>query len=304
MTPAPPDFDPPADRCPLCGGESRPWATKARGGHAYRYDRCRACDFALVNPRPTRAWLDGYYGGPGGDGRTLTTAPPMATVADVPDPGPWPTRAVGDTLAAGRPTGRFLDVGAGPGWFTSAAVRAGLDVTALEVDAADLAELRRLPNVTSVDTTFEQFHGPPASFDHVFMSHVLEHAHDPAAWVSKAADLLGDGGVLGVLLPHFNSIYRLVGGTVDPYFFPPEHLNHFNRRSLGRVAESVGLTPVRWRTLGDFPSDVITKRVRLPRPVAAAVRTATAAAGFAVDHATRLTGTGPILWMLAVRRDR
>ena len=172
------------------------------------------------------------------------------------------------------------------------------------MDEADLAELRRLPKVSAVAAAFEQFDAPPASFDHVFMSHVLEHAHDPAAWVSKAGDLLADGGVLAVLLPHFNSVYRLLGGTVDPYFFPPEHLNHFNRQSLGRLARSVGLTPVRWRTLGVFPSDVITKRVRLPSPAAAAVRTATAAAGLAVGGLTRLTRTGPILSMLAVRHRR
>jgi SAM-dependent methyltransferase len=285
--------------CPLCGGPVRPWATKSRGGHAYRYDRCRACDFTFVNPRPTRAWLDDHYRS--GDPRPVTVAPPFASAADVPDPGPWPTRAVAETVAANPLGRRFLDVGAGSGWFASAAVRAGLTVAALELDPADLAQLRQLPNVTAVAAGLEAFDAPPASFDFVFMSHVLEHAHDPRAWVQRAAELLAGGGVLSVLVPHFNSVYRLVGGTRDPYFFPPEHLNHFNRRSLGRLAQSCGLTPVRWRTLGDFPADAITRRVQLPRPVAAAVRAAAACVGLAVECTTRVTGTGPVLWMLATR---
>ena len=295
-----PSFAPPVAACPLCRGPVRPWATKARGGVTYAYDRCRSCDFAFVNPRPTRAWLDGHY--QSGDPRPVTTAPPFATVADVPDPGAWPNEVTAVTRAANPSGTRWLDVGAGGGWFAAAAVRAGLAVTALELDPADLAELRRLPNVTAVAAGLEAFDAPPASFDFVLMSHVLEHAHDPRAWVERASALLAPGGVLSVVLPHFNSLYRLLGGTVDPYFFPPEHLNHVNRRSLGRLAASCGLTPVRWTTRGDFPVDAITKRVRLPRPAAAAVRAATACVGFAVDCTTRLTGTGPVLWMTAVKR--
>ena len=300
-TPLGPLFDASAAACPLCGGAILPWATKSHAGHPYRYDRCQSCDFAFVNPRPTQQWLDGYYSASGIDVEP-PAAPPLASAADVPDPGPWPTRVIADMVAAGRAGGRMLDVGAGNGWITAAAVRAGLSITALELSPACLADLRRLPNVTPIPVGFERFDAPPGSFDFVFMSHVLEHAHDPRAWVERAANLLTAGGVLSVALPHFNSIYRLLGGTVDPYFFPPEHLNHFNRRSLGRLAEACGLTPVRWETLGDFPTDVITKRVRLPRPVAAAVRAATACVGFAVECTTRLTGTGPVLSMLAVKR--
>ena len=295
-----PALDPPAAACPLCNGPVQPWADKSRGGVTYRYDRCRACGFALVNPRPTRAWLDDHYRR--GDPRPITTAAPFATPADVPDPGPWPNRVTAATLALGRPGGRWLDVGAGSGWFAAAAVRAGLSVTALELDPADLAELRRLPNLTAVAAGLEAFDAPAGSFDYVFLSHVLEHAHDPRAWVQRSAELLADGGVISIHLPHFNSLYRLLGGTRDPYFFPPEHLNHFDRRSLGHLLRSCGLTPARSWTHGGLPADAVTKRLSLPAAVAAAVRAATACVGFAVDSTTRLTGTGPVLSMLAVKR--
>jgi SAM-dependent methyltransferase len=170
-----------------------------------------------------------------------------------------------------------------------------LKCTALELDRRDAIRLRTLPGVAVCDLPFEKFAADAGSFDYILMSHVLEHTHNPRQWIETAANLLATGGVLAIMTPHFDSIYRRIGGTRDPYFCPPEHLNHFNRRSLGRLCERCALATEKTYSAGRFPADAISRRVRLPGIISDAVKFATAGASIAVENLTRVTGTGAVL---------
>jgi SAM-dependent methyltransferase len=276
-----------AANCLLCGGEIYRWSGKAgRHGGVYFYDRCRKCDFVFVNPRPTFQWLCRYYSENAGTGRAAET--PAA-----PDAGQ--RRAIGTLLTFRPGPGRFLDVGAGSGGLAHAAKIAGLEVTALEVDPRDARGLEAIGGMRVAPMTFEEFEESPGAFDYILMSHVLEHAHDPRAWIEKASGLLRAGGILLLMLPHFNSVYRILAGTRDPYFFPPEHLNHFNRRSLGRKCADCGLAEAGWRTETMFPPDVITRRVAMPGFARGPVRRLAAAASAAANMLTSAAGCGHVL---------
>jgi 2-polyprenyl-3-methyl-5-hydroxy-6-metoxy-1,4-benzoquinol methylase len=290
-----------APNCPLCDGKIAHWSSKVRRGQNYEYDRCPACGFVFVNPRPTLEYLSEYYSAQSaGSPRTPAENAPEAS-AEIHDPGDIATQTIA-SLKFLRPTGgRFLDVGAGGGPFSRAAINAGLDVTALELDPTDIQSLRSIPGVKVIPTLFEQLQLPPESFDYILMSHVLEHAYDPAGWISKAATLLSHGGVLAIMLPHLDSIYRRLGGVRDPYFIPPEHLNHFNRQSLSRLCARFGLRQARAHTEGKFKDNVITKRVKLPQVLKPVVRVATAAASNLVLLATRSTNTGAVLVFHAIK---
>ena len=285
--------------CPLCGGEISPWASKQRKGNLFQYDRCRKCDFLFVNPRPTLAALGDYYSLHLDHKPPANPPPPPLTT---PDPSSDASRAIAQLLKLRPGTGRMLDVGAGSGAFSLAAQAAGLTVTALEIDPAEAAALAAVPGLRVIPTLFESFEmPPPSSFDYVLMSHVLEHSQDPRAWVTKAALLLSTGGVLAVMLPNFNSIYRYVAGTRDPFFIPPDHLNHFNAKSLGRLCASLGLREVHHATTTRFPSNVITKRLRLPGPIVPVVRAMTATASSVLDWGTSMTGIGSVLIFHAIK---
>jgi SAM-dependent methyltransferase len=292
------DFADRATLCPLCGGEISPWASKSRGGNLYHYDRCRRCDFVFVNPRPTLAALADYY--------SLRTTPkpptePAPPPPAIPDPSSYPSRAIAELLRLRPGGGRLLDVGAGGGGFSMAALAAGLTVTALEIDPIEARSLAAVPGLRVIPTLFESFDAPPCSFDYVLMSHVLEHAHDPRSWIAKAAPLLSPGGILAVMLPQFDSIYRYLGGTRDPYFIPPEHLNHFNAACLNRLCANFGLHEVRRATTTRFPNNVITKRVHFPGPIAPIVRAMTAVASTVLDWGTSAAGIGSVLIFHAVK---
>ena len=97
------------------------------------------------------------------------------------------------------------------------------------------------------------------------------------------------------MLPHFDSIYRLLGGTRDPYFIPPDHLNHFNTLSLSRVSEKYGLRVVKVSTTSEFKNDVITRRVAFPGSLAPAVRGLTTCISTSLDWGTWALGIGSVL---------
>jgi len=284
--------------CPLCGGEISPWASKQRRGNLFHYDRCQKCDFLFVNPRPTLAALGDYYS-MHLDHKPPADVPPLSPAT--PDPSSDAYGAIAQLLKLRPGSGRMLDVGAGGGGFSLAAQAAGLTVTALEIDPTEAAALAAVPGLRVIPTLFESFEMPPSSFDYVLMSHVLEHSQDPRAWIAKAALLLSPGGVLAVMLPNFNSIYRYVAGTRDPYFIPPDHLNHFNATSLSRLCASLGLREVHHATTTRFPSNVITKRLRLRGPIAPAVKALTAVASSVLDWGTSVTGIGSVLVFHAIK---
>lgn len=280
-------YDPPATRCLTCGGPIARWRTKPAHGQIFRYDRCVRCGLVFVNPRPTLASLGWFYE----NYATIAGLPPAEPFTPAPPiAGPPQKRLIGKMLRIRPGPGRFLDIGSGTGIATAAAHAAGLTTTALEIEPDFVTATRMLPGVEVVPALFENFESPPGSFDYILMSHVLEHVHDPLAFVEKAARMLARGGLLWVLLPSFDSVYRVLLGTRDPYFIPPVHLNHFNPTSLAALCRRVGLDVVESTDYHDVPRDVIAKR--LPRAVRPAVEAATAVAASIATVGISLCGAG------------
>ena len=284
----------PVDCCPLCGGAIAPYGQKSRGQRTYHYDRCRRCTFVFVNPRPSAADLRAYYAQAG-----PPQIPPPRTNTKRPRPDAY-ARMITARLRRQNPAGKtLLDVGAGDGEFIIPARDAGLACTAIELDPTDVANLRALGGTRVLQTSFEALRAADQTFDFLIMSHVLEHAHDPMDWIARAARLLNPGGVVSIMLPHVNSIYRLRGRMRDPYFYPPEHLNHFNIRSLRRLCRSQGLPPIFHTTTTVWRDDVLTKRFPIPAPLRPLVRAITRAASTAAHLSTMATDTGASLILLA-----
>jgi SAM-dependent methyltransferase len=94
---------------------------------------------------------------------------------------------------------RVLDLGAGTGKLTALLARLGADVTAVEPDAAMLAELRRrLPSVRALGAPAEAIPLPDGSVDAVLCAQSL-HWFDLSRAVPEIARVLTAGGVLGAL---------------------------------------------------------------------------------------------------------
>jgi SAM-dependent methyltransferase len=112
-----------------------------------------------------------------------------------------PVRGDADGDRAGRGlTGlRVLDLGAGTGKLTALLVSLGADVTAVEPDAAMLAELRRgLPEVRALSGSAEAIPLPDGSVDAVLCGQAM-HWFDMSRAVPEIARVLVPGGVLGAM---------------------------------------------------------------------------------------------------------
>jgi len=137
--------------------------------------------------------------------------------------------------------GEVLDVGCGGGAFLERMRGLGWRVAGVEPDprAAEVARAQRRLDVragTLDDVRFEE-----GRFDAVTSSHVIEHVHDPLAFLRECARVTKPGGRVVVVTPNTGSLGHRRLGTDWIGLDPPRHLYLFTRATLRRLAEKAGL---------------------------------------------------------------
>lgn len=226
----------------------------------FRYVECSACRTVYQNPRVREEDLPlcyppGYFTREAGAAWAPTPASPgslrdrlrraIRWAADAePDPAlSPPLRLVGallalhpglrrrarfglvDGLAApvGRPA-RCLEVGPGQGVDLFCLRTLGWEAQGLEVDPV-AAERARMTSGCEVRVgTLESVPYPPAHFDLVYMSHVVEHLPDPARALARCAELLAPGGRVVLVFPNPAALTVRLFGRFSCVFEPPRHL--------------------------------------------------------------------------------
>lgn len=136
--------------------------------------------------------------------------------------------------------GMLLDIGCGDGEALEILRDLGWQVCGVEIDEqAAVAARKRGIEVhqgTMVDAAF-----PEGSFDAVTSSHVIEHVHDPRAFLIESLRVLRPGGKLVVVTPNMRSRSHLQHGINWRGLEPPRHLVIFSVESLRNLAQAVGL---------------------------------------------------------------
>ena len=140
-----------------------------------------------------------------------------------------------------RKGGRLLEIGCGNGSYLAVMRMLGWTVCGIEVDpvAAKVAAKTAGCHVhvgMIDDAPFE-----PASFDAVVSNHVIEHVHDPKAFVSSATRLLARDGLIAVQTPNFQSLGHKLFGADLFSLDPPRHICLFTPASLRQLFENSGL---------------------------------------------------------------
>lgn len=144
---------------------------------------------------------------------------------------------------------RVLEVGTGRGGKGIAYACKGMNVTALDVDAASLelgAEAARARNASICflvgDGTRLPF--PADYFDAILIDSVIEHVSNPQAMLIECQRVLKRGGILFVVFPPF---YGPLSGHIDDYvMFPWFHLlprGIIEKTLMSRPAQKGILTP-------------------------------------------------------------
>jgi SAM-dependent methyltransferase len=224
-------------------------------------------------PRPNPEYLEEYYAG-GGSPHSRSIRSYAASEAYrkvLQDERDYPNAAIDSTriaaycrsLALGN---GFLDIGAGYGFFSRAALERGFHVTAIEPskicrDVCWLMNgLEALPGMLARD--FVQANS--GSFDVVLMSQVLEHTADVESTVGHLGDLLRPNGIAAIAVPHFGSWLSRLQGKRDMFMVPPEHLNFFSRAGLTKLFERHRLMCCELHTISRIDVSRVSKRIPVP----------------------------------------
>jgi SAM-dependent methyltransferase len=264
------------DTCPACtAGGLRRWFTKATTHGSFHLWRCPACASAFVLPRPSDTELEQFYRDVSYrvmDARSAEERLMACTAAEARYPNSTldAARIIGQcgALTRGR---RFLDVGAGFGFFTREALRLGFRANALE-PSPNCRDVFALLNGFEPDSklfspVFVRDHA--ADFDVVLLSQVLEHLPSLEEAVSSIRTLLGPSGIAAIAVPHFGSAVSRIQGRRDMFIDPPEHLNFFTRSGLMSLFERHGFRCEHSETISRFDPARLARRL----PVAGGVTT-------------------------------
>jgi SAM-dependent methyltransferase len=238
--------------CPVCGSSA---AVRLGVGPAWHLRNCVACGtfYASAYADPDDLYVDGY----------LCAAPPLLVdgepVADLAAAGPGldihdPTfqryltglarRRLRILQRAARPPGALLDVGCGTGEFLAAARHRGWTVAGVD-PVADAAAFCREERGLDVRTGLLQEVGlPPASFDVVCASHVLEHMPKATEFLELLSRWARPGGHVLVEVPNYRGVQRKAMGADWPGLRPLEHVVYFSSDSLRTALVRAGLTPI------------------------------------------------------------
>jgi 2-polyprenyl-3-methyl-5-hydroxy-6-metoxy-1,4-benzoquinol methylase len=230
-------------RCPVCGASSRRELiahdrNRETTDACFIYNRCNECDSVFLTNVPSD--LSPYYGGSyyglDPDGRADWEGDDFRL-------GVEDYRV--ELLRRHVQPGRLIEIGAGTGGFSAAALRSGFDVSAIEMDercCRYLSEQLRVHAICSSQPMDAVASLPAARV--VAMWHVLEHLPDPRQVLAAAVDRLEPGGILALGVPNPHSLQFRLLRSRWAHLDAPRHLVLIPPSTLIRQAGELGLSCV------------------------------------------------------------
>jgi SAM-dependent methyltransferase len=217
-----------------------------------RFSRCEDCGLIFDSPRPTLAAISAFYSKLEQYDGWTQNLPAREKL--------WRRRL--RKMRGDFKPGRLLDIGAGIGQFLSEARASFATVDGTEVSTQAIAIAQKTFGVALKQGTIETLALPAASYDTVTATHVLEHVHEPGAFLAECHRLLSPGGRLFIAVPNDMASLGALGrrlryklGFARPGAGPcglPQlnfaggidevHLSHFTVASLRRAIELEGFS--------------------------------------------------------------
>jgi len=96
-------------------------------------------------------------------------------------------------------------------------------------------------------------------FEVFLMSQVLEHIATLDETLKLIHEILKEGGIAVIAVPHFKSFISILQGKKDMFIIPPVHLNFFSKAGLISLFSRHNFTVLRLETISRFPPDSIHK---------------------------------------------
>lgn len=225
-------------QCPLCAGPATHAFTardlnRAVSREPFDYWRCAVCETFFLSPVPGdlgRYYPEDYYTPPSRQGLEEAAHGERFKLDLLADHTP--------------PGGRLVEVGPGTGAFARAALQAGFEVTAIEMDEHAGEYLRDVVGAESIISDAPQDVLPtlPPSRA-IAMWHVIEHLPEPWEVLERAAENLEPGGVLAIAAPNPEALQFRLLRSRWAHLDAPRHLFLIPRRALDGRCRELGLRP-------------------------------------------------------------
>jgi 2-polyprenyl-3-methyl-5-hydroxy-6-metoxy-1,4-benzoquinol methylase len=223
--------------CPVCNAQGPfvPLAHHDRYGMGIITVACEACGLIHTNPRPTAVFLDLFYEKYYRTVYSKVAEPSLAYLEKNQIPKRMAHSAdLLDRLSLLKTGMRVLDVGCSEGSFLKAiadhigpypawGVEPGLKFAEF---ARSYAGCSVVSSLTDIPETMR--------FDLILVNHVLEHVHDPVAFIRLLAGRLDIAGALFIDVPDV----RFYDSLADLHL---AHVLHFSPSTLCRTAAAAGL---------------------------------------------------------------
>lgn len=240
--------------CPACAG-GRHTDAFVKGGFAYV--ECTECETLFLNPRPsyasllqlyeaspsTKYWVDEFFG-PMAEARREKIFRPRAAY-----------------VASNFPqlrTSRVGDIGAGFGLFLEELRVRWSDATMLAIEpSVDMATILREKGFEVLEQMLEEVEPADGGFGLLTAFELLEHLHDPAAFLRRAYELLAPGGYLYLTTLNGLGLDIQLLWEQSKSVSPPHHLNFVNPGSMARSLQRVGFEIVEISTPGDLDWSIV-----------------------------------------------
>lgn len=208
---------------------------------AYDIVACEACGFVYADTTGSQYDYDRYY--------YQHSKYEDPTVATGGSQNPYDHARIeeqADRIAAqiGKDA-RILDIGCASGGLLLALRARGYQcLHGVDGARACIEQLRsqKIPATLSRLSELHQGGLQEGSFALIVLSHVLEHVVDLKPLLTAARSMLAENGKIYVETPDASRYDSI--SFVPYYFFDSEHINHFDKHSLSRLAQAVGLYPI------------------------------------------------------------
>ncbi len=235
--------------------------------------RCQTCGLLRLDPRPDANELRAYYPD------DYWFAPDESAASKLEeryrrlvlrDHVRFVERAMRQSSARGP----LLDAGCGGGLFLGMMRQRGFHVLGLDVSCAAAAIAWRRQLVPSVCAVLEAAPFPAGSLAGLTMFHVLEHLHDPRAYLETAHGLLAPDGRLIVQVPNAASWQARLLGRRWNGMDVPRHLSDFRSGDVAKLMERCGFEVLRRKyfSLRDNPAGLASSLAPGLDPMARRVR--------------------------------
>ena len=244
------------DTCPICESKEIPLfitcSDNLVSGGEFNLHRCKNCNFLFTNDHPSEAESARYYESDDYISHTDSRKSFMDNAYHFVRSFMLRKKRRMVVSATGLTEGSILDIGSGTGYFLAEMKRSGWDISGIEISskARDFSNRKLGVDSKTPDSIYEMKND---SFDCITLWHVLEHFHDPFAYMKEIRRLLKPEGILVVALPNSESFDSTYYGRYWAAYDVPRHLWHFDPDTFESFGQKTGF---KTRYIKRLPFDV------------------------------------------------